>query len=159
MKTQEGAEVAVKPAEKELGLIEKVKLMSDLTGACQNKEVIHLLSGLPGGARIYELFVEAIEREVSLIMNGKSESAPKELNTALDVAKQLQTTLSNFRDTIVGFHNTALVEVLNMMNKNLGGKSAQFQSSHSEQQQTQQQTQQQNSSSGHRGRGEGIVSF
>jgi hypothetical protein len=120
-KTQEKA-----PAEKsvsaDLTLIEKVELMSDLTSACKNKELVGLMKNMPNGDRIFNLFMSAVEREVSVIMSGKEESVSQEVVNLMSYTKQLQGSIDGFRGLIVGFMNTPLVQVLNLLNQNLGGK-------------------------------------
>jgi hypothetical protein len=106
----------------ELSLIEKVSLMHDLASACKDKNVVSVLQGLPNGEKIFNIFVSAIERELSSVMNGKKEEIPQQVNDLLSALNHLNSSTKQFRELISGFMGTPLVEVLNMMNKNLGGK-------------------------------------
>lgn len=123
---------SVKP---EMSLIEKVKLMSDLANACQNTQVVAEIMKLPSGDRIFKIFVEAVDRELQDIMNGKKEDVPKEVINTVNMARQLQGTLTAFQTMVSGFMGTPLVQVLNMMNQNLGGKGFQVPQSQPQQQQ------------------------
>jgi len=122
----------VKP---DMSLIEKVKLMSDLANACQNTQVVEEIMKLQNGDRIFKIFVEAVDRELQDIMNGKKEDVPKEVINTVNMARQLQGTLTAFQTMVSGFMGTPLVQVLNMMNQNLGGKGFQVPQSQPQQQQ------------------------
>jgi hypothetical protein len=114
--------IQAEPAKPEMSLIEKVKLMSDLANACQNEKIVTEIKNLPSGERIYSIFVEAVDRELQAIMNGKKEDVPKELVNTVNMTRQIQATLNSFQSLISGFMGTPLVQVLSMMNQNLGGK-------------------------------------
>ena len=114
--------IQAEPVKPEMSLIEKVKLMSDLANACQNDKVVSEIKSLPNGERIYSIFVEAVDRELQGIMNGKKEDVPKELINTVNMTRQVQATLNSFQSLVSGFMGTPLVQVLNMMNQNLGGK-------------------------------------
>lgn len=109
----------------ELSLLEKVKLMNDLAVTAQDPEVADLIRGRPNGEKIYSLFVSAIERELAQTMNGKKEIT-KEVDNLSTTVKQTNIVLNNFRDMAMLFMRGPLVEVLGMMNKNLGGQNFQF---------------------------------
>lgn len=114
--------IQAEPAKPEMSLIEKVKLMSDLANACQNDKVVAEIKSLPSGERIFAIFLEAVDRELQGIMNGRKEDVPKELVNTVNMTRQVQATLNQFQSLVTGFMGTPLVQVLNMMNQNLGGK-------------------------------------
>lgn len=110
------------PKKPQLSTLEKVKLMSALTSVVEDEQLVELLRSKPSGERIYEIFVNAVEREVSAIMNPDKKETPAEVVNLVNYTRQLQTAMNSFRDLIVGFMNTPLVQVLNMLNQNMGGK-------------------------------------
>lgn len=110
---------------KEMSLIEKVKLMNDLATASQNSEIIEAIKKHPNGEKIYKIFVDAIEKELASTMTGKQETV-KEINNLSSVIKQAQQTMNNFRDLNIVFMKSPLVEVLNLINRNLGGQKFQI---------------------------------
>ena len=122
----------------------KVKLLGDLANACSNPEVVRVLTTLPNGHKIYELFVATIDKELNRIIGGgeKKDDAPQHLQDTAGTARYLQQVMEQFKQLMVGFMQTPLVKVLATMNKNLGGKEFQFQPNGSQQPQGNSQPQQ-----------------
>jgi hypothetical protein len=112
---------------KQMSTIEKVKLMSAFTNAVENSEVECVLGNLPHGKRIYEIFVEAIDKELSRIMNGDQAAIPKQMTNALASAMSISNMCQQFGGMMANFLNSPLVEVLNLMNQRLGGNKFQYQ--------------------------------
>lgn len=119
------SEVSDQP--KEMTLIEKVSFMSDLANASKNTELLNLLKKLPSGDKILGIFTNAIEKELQTVMSGKKDDVPKQVSDMASNLSQMNNSLRNFREMMTYFMSSPLVEVLNMMNKNLGGKSVQKQ--------------------------------
>jgi len=121
--------------QKQMTTIEKVKLMSDLANVVQNPDVVNILGKLPNGQKIYEIFVAAIDKELSNIMNGRDEEAPKQANNLMAAAIALNNSGSQLQYLVSSFMQTPLVQVLNLLNQNLGGQKFQFQEPDPEQMQ------------------------
>jgi len=114
----------------------KVRLIGNLANISQNQELIALLDEQPNGSQIYQLFVEAIDRKLSEIMGGKAtpeDTAAEAVSLAQAVQgahqslAMMRSLMDQFRTLMVGFMQTPLVDVLTMMNKNLGGPDFAFQ--------------------------------
>lgn len=115
---------AEKLAPKGITMFEKVKLMGDLAGAIQNDNVINTLKTLPNGERIYMIFVEAIEKELSNVMSGgQKEELPKEVMNLVTTTQAVGQTIHDFNAIIQAFLSSPLVQILEMMNHRLGGDS------------------------------------
>jgi len=108
---------------KELSKREKVKLMHDLTGACEDKRLVELIKSFPNGERIYDIFVAAVDKEIEFIMNGKKEDNKQVSDSLASAARQAEGALNTFRQIISDFHQTPLVQTLDTLNVNLGGRS------------------------------------
>lgn len=110
----------VKTEPKRVSMIDKVKLIGDLSNACQNEEVVGLIRGLPNGERIYELFVTAIEKELQRVMTGQEVQEAAAVNL-VGAIQQAQSIMDQFRQTIVGYMQTPLMQALSGLHERLGG--------------------------------------
>lgn len=125
-KPKEVTQDAVPQKTKELSKREKVKLMHDLTGACENKQLVDIIRGLPNGERVYDIFVSAVDKEIEIIMNGKAnEDVSQEVVDTVKVVRETQAVLQNFKTVISHFHETPLVKTLESLNASLGGRQIQ----------------------------------
>lgn len=106
-------------------MLEKAKLIADLAAAWQNPELSSLIKSLPSGDRLFEIFANAVSREMNTIMTGKREADPG-LQALSAQTEQMASAMSEFKGLIVGFMQSPLVQVLDLMNKNLGGRRADF---------------------------------
>ena len=110
---------------REMSTIEKVQVMSALAGVATDEDVKKVLLSKASGELVYNLFVEAVEKKLQEIMDGSQE---KEIHMAniLGATGRLDQTLQQFQALVVGFMETPLIEVLSLMNRNLGGKKFEF---------------------------------
>lgn len=126
----EMAEAEVEPkveeAPKELTTIQKVQLMSSLANIATDEAVATMLKERPNGNIVYDIFIEAVDKKLKEIMDGKPEEIPQQVTSILAATGRIDITLKEFQRMIMGFMDTPLVEVLNLMNRNLGGKKFDF---------------------------------
>ncbi len=109
------------PMEKELTLLEKAKLIADLAAVWENKELSTLLTKLPNGAKVIEVFQEAISREMNAIMSGRQNDKDEQATGVLSgKLEQMAAAIGAFHSAIKACHESPLVQVLEVMNKNLG---------------------------------------
>lgn len=108
----------------EMSMMEKIKLLGDLANTTQNKEVVDVLSSLPNGNRIYDLFVHAINEEISRIMDVSKPEEKNELSNTIESLRAFQTIMNDFTQNMKGLHTAQLIQVLNMLNQKLSGKAA-----------------------------------
>lgn len=120
-KTETKEKTATEPE----NLLEKARLIADLAAAWQDAELAKLMKALPNGERVFEIFSGAVNREMSVIMTGKNEDQPQ-LQAMSKQVEQMAGAMGSFRDMIVGFMQSPLVQVLDLMNKNLGARGFQF---------------------------------
>lgn len=106
-------------------LLEKAKLIADLAAAWQNSELARLMKSLPNGERVFEIFSEAVNREMATIMTGKRDDGPQ-VQVLSKQVEQMAGAMGNFHNLIMSFMQSPLVQVLNMMNENLGARKFQF---------------------------------
>lgn len=111
---------------KELSTIEKVKLMNSLADIATDADVEKMLKERGNGDIVYGIFVEAVDKKLKEIMDGKTEEIPQQVTSILAATGRIDVTLKEFQRMIMGFMDTPLVEVLNLMNRNLGGKKFDF---------------------------------
>lgn len=110
--------------DKTSNLLEKAKFISDLAAVWQNNDVKKLLLAQPNGDAIYEVFSTAINNKIADTMSGKaSDEISNNVNDLSENTKQMAAAMGNFRDLINSFMSSPLVQVLDLMNKNLGGRS------------------------------------
>jgi len=119
-------EVAVTPepeviAKKEMTTIEKVQLMSSLASIATDETLATDLKSRHNGDIVYQVFIEAVEKKLKLIMDGQEEM-PQQVTSLLSATGRIDVTLSEMQRMIMGFMETPLVQILSMMNQNLGGK-------------------------------------
>jgi len=110
---------------KEMTTIEKVQLMSSLASIATDSDIKESLTSRVNGDIVYDIFIEAVEKRLNAIMDGK-EGIPEQVTSILSATGRIDTTLQEFQRMIMGFMDTPLVEVLNLMNRNLGGKKFDF---------------------------------
>jgi len=111
----------VAPAPKELTMIEKAKLISDLASAFQDPEIITVLEKRNNGKRIRELFEGALNDEMASVMSGEADKKMPPVAQLHQRVEAMANAMSNFHQMISGFLSSPLVQVLDMMNRNLGG--------------------------------------
>lgn len=111
----------VVPAPRELSMIEKAKLISDLASAFQDPEIIQVLEKRNNGKRIRELFEGALNEEMALVMSGEADKKMPPVEQLHQRVEAMAGAMSNFHQMISSFISSPLVQVLDMMNRNLGG--------------------------------------
>jgi hypothetical protein len=114
--------VTEEPKPVELSMLEKAKLISDLASAFQDKEIIALFMSRNNGAKIKELYESAINNEMAAIMSGEATKKIPPVTLLHNQVEAMANAMSNFHQVITSFMNSPLVQVLGMMNQNLGGE-------------------------------------
>jgi hypothetical protein len=115
------------PSPAQDNLLEKAKLIASLADAWQSPALKAEMLKLDSGERVYEIFSEAMNKEMASIMTGKRETPDKELQDLSSQLLQMAKAMSSFNNMIVGFMQSPLVKVLDLMNVNLGQKGFQQQ--------------------------------
>jgi hypothetical protein len=113
--------IAEVPPVKELSMIEKAKLISDLASAFQDPEIITVLEKRNNGKRIRELFEGALNDEMASVMSGEADKKMPPVAQLHQRVEAMANAMSNFHQMISSFLSSPLVQVLDMMNRNLGG--------------------------------------
>lgn len=112
---------------KEPNLLEKARLISDLAAAWQNQELADIVKRMPNGEKVLEIFQDAINREMQMVMSGnRTEENVKQVQAMGSQIDKMGTAMSGFHQMILAFMNSPLVKVLDLMNQNLGARGHQF---------------------------------
>jgi len=129
---------------KEPSLLEKAKLISDLAAAWQNQELADIVTRMPNGPKVLEIFQDAINREMQMVMSGnRTEENVKQIQAMGSQMDKMGAAMASFHQMILAFMNSPLVKVLDLMNQNLGARGHQFPAQQPNGQAPQQQPQRQ----------------
>lgn len=112
-------------APKPMSNIERVKLMNALAESTENAQLVNAFKSLAKGDQIFEIFREAVEREIAKLM-GEAEE-PIQVATLAEVAHTLKGAamgLADFRNAIIALSQSPIMSILNTLHRNTGGNSA-----------------------------------
>ena len=108
---------------KEPNLLEKAKLIADLAAVWENKELADLITRMPNGPKVLDIFQMAINREMQAVMSGKRiDEDAKEFQALANQIDLMGRAMNGFDQMIRGFMASPLVNVLDLMNAKLGGQ-------------------------------------
>jgi hypothetical protein len=110
----------------ELSMFDKVKLMADIANASQDAELSKKIKSLSSGDRIYEIFVEAINRELLNIMNGKKEDPPQQVANLTIQLDQMSQMVYKMQSMIGNMMHAPLMYTLDQLVSKLGGQKFEF---------------------------------
>lgn len=122
-KVPEEAKPAVETKPKEPNLLEKAKLIADLAAVWENKELADLITRMPNGSKVLEIFQAAINREMQAVMSGKRiDEDAQQFQLLAGHVENMARSMNGFDQMIRGFMASPLVNVLDLMNAKLGGQ-------------------------------------
>lgn len=134
VKVPEGVKVVTE--QKEPSLLEKAKLIADLAAVWENKELADLITRMPNGYKVLDIFQSAINREMQAVMSGKRvDEEAQQFQVLAGQIDSMARSMSGFDQMIRGFMASPLVNVLDLMNAKLGGQAYAGQRPQSQQQQ------------------------
>ena len=108
---------------KEPNLLEKAKLIADLAAVWENKELADLITRMPNGQKVLEIFQSAINREMQAVMSGQRiDEDARQFQALAGQLDLMGRSMNGFDQMIRGFMASPLVNVLDLMNAKLGGQ-------------------------------------
>lgn len=111
---------------RELTPIEKAKIVSAMAAAATNPDLLTTMESLDHGSEIKQLFEDAINNKIQEIMSGTSVQDTAQAQSLSAATHRAHLMMEEMRRFMLNVMNTPLVEVLNIMNRNLGGQQHQF---------------------------------
>lgn len=109
----------VPPAPRQPTTLEKISLLSNLASACEDPDVVKILTERASGKRLYEIFVAAVSTEIETIMNGPVQ-APQALQNANASAQQLSNILQRLAQVFSAVEHGPGLGVLRMFVQQMG---------------------------------------
>jgi hypothetical protein len=122
-KVPEEAKAVTTSENKEPNLLEKAKLIADLAAVWENKELADLITRMPNGSKVLDIFQQAINREMQAVMSGKRvDEEAKQFQILTGQVDAMARSMGGFDQMMRGFMASPLVNVLDLMNAKLGGQ-------------------------------------
>jgi hypothetical protein len=112
-------------APKPMSNIERVKLMNALAESTEDVRLISAFNTLSKGDQIFEIFKEAVDKEIAKLMGEADE--PIQVATLAEVGHALKGAamgLADFRNAIIALSQSPIMGILNTLHRNTGGSNA-----------------------------------
>ena len=104
-------------------MLTKIATLNSFASACENPELIEAFSNLKQGDKLLEVFVKAVEQEITVIMTGKHKEIEHQVNdvrATLASTYEMTNTLLNMLLTI---GNSPVMKVLAVVHDKMTGTS------------------------------------
>jgi predicted molibdopterin-dependent oxidoreductase YjgC len=112
--------------ESAMGTLERIQFLSNLSNGLQNKELKAVFDTIPSGDLLYDIFAQAVLKEIENMMNPLKET-PKDLTDTAKIAEALKQQMNTLLQTMSALNNANLLKVLGVLNHSIGGKTSQYQ--------------------------------
>lgn len=106
------------------GVFQKISLLSDLTNAMTSQELRDAFQALgANGDRLYEIFAEAVYKEIEFLMKGEETEAVAVFQDAAQSAQQVYAAMHSLYSMMVSLSNTPAMAPLNLIAERMTGQS------------------------------------
>ena len=112
--------IVAEQATEKLSTLDRIQVLANLANAVQDESVKGTLLALKDGDRLYQIFANAVSREIETMMNPVAAVA-KDMVDAQEVAQRLREQMIHMYNAMNELNNTRLMGVLTMLNTSLGG--------------------------------------